>query len=74
MEIWGREVFLRGRREKVMNVHKFQTKEFVLYPIREVIYTKLYFLGRLIWQQGVSWIGRGRNWRQGNQLDSCYIR
>lgn len=68
--------FLRGRIEQVefLNAHIFQTKEFVLYPVREVIYTKLYFLGRLMWQQGVSWIGRGRDWRQGSQVDSYYIR
>lgn len=41
--IWGGKVFSSGRRGKVVNVHKFQKKEFVFYPIREVIYTKLYF-------------------------------
>lgn len=59
--------FSVGRRGQLVNDHKFQPKEFVLYPVREVIYTRLYFSGRSTWQQGVSWIERGRDWRQGSQ-------
>lgn len=43
----GKRSFFKGRREQVVNAHRLQTKEFVLYPTREVTYTKPYFFSKI---------------------------
>lgn len=48
-----KRTFFGGRKGQLVDVRKSQTREFVLYPVRQVMYTRLYFSGRLIWQQGV---------------------
>ena len=63
MKIEGREVFFSREERYLVNAQNSRLRNLCL----------TLYIGGLMWRLGISWIERGKDWRQGSQIGSYYI-